>query len=614
MAESVGEERYGTAEGRQRASLLSRLFPAVCLYWLVTTLLYAGLILPGAEDLIGPDNDDSMRLVQVRDLLAGQGWFDLHQYRLGLEGGTLMHWSRFVDLPIAVLIKFFSLFLTSTAAEGAAATAWPLILIGFLLWPLALAARRIGGIDTMHIALGLGAIFVFTCSKFRPGSIDHHNVQLVLTMWVVAMLVDRQARPRNYVIAGCAAAAAIAIGAETVPFVAVACICVAVQWAWHGRGFTAPAQMFGLSLTLAVTAAFLATVPPSAYAAVTCDNLSLGFYSLTALGGSGLFLISSLAKSAHRAFRFGLLAAMGGLLLLAARIIAPQCLGDPLSNLDPLLVELWLNGVSEARSVLAELRFEPHLLGIFYAVGLFAQAVCFFRIIQGRDRELHSLLLVLISAVWTVSLLQVRGALFANLLSILPLSLLIAELRRAAHREPNSIELGFAYAATALVSVPAVWGVVGILSSQGWGALALNVISAPTAAEEGECGGPQAMALLNTLPLSVVAAPSNSGADILRFTPHRALSGPYHRNQGGMLTELHIGLATPADAQAFLRGAGVTVLAYCKSDPQTQTMMGMKKDSLYAALGRGEVPDYLQPIGGGEVDGFRFFGVRPPQP
>ncbi len=614
MAESVEEERYGTADRPQRAPLLSRLLPSVCLYWLATALLYAGLTLPGAQDLIGPDNDDSMRLVEVRDLLAGQGWFDLHQYRLGLEGGTLMHWSRFVDLPIAVLIKFFSLFLTATAAEGVAATLWPLILIGLLLWPLGLAARRIGGLDTMHIALGLGSIFVFTCSKFRPGSIDHHNVQLVLTMWVVAMLVARQARPRSYMIAGCAAAAAIAIGAETVPFVAVACICAAVQWAWHGRGFAAPAQMFGLSLTLAVTAAFLATVPPSAYAAVTCDNLSLGFYSLTALGGSGLFLVSSLAKSTQRAFRFGLLTAMGGLLLLAAKVIAPQCLGDPLSSLDPLLVELWLNGVSEARSVLAELRFEPHLLGIFYAVGLFAQAVCLFRIIQGRDRELHSLLLVLIAAVWTVSLLQVRGAIFANLLSILPLSLLIAELRRAAHREPNSIELGFAYAATVLVSVPAVWGVIGILSSQGWGSLALNAISAPAAAEEGECGGPQSMALLNTLSFGVVAAPSNSGADILRFTGHRALSGPYHRNQGGMLTELHIGLATPADAQAFLRGAGVTMLAYCKSDPQTQTMMGMKKDSLYAALGRGEVPDYLQPIGESEVDGFRFYGVRPPQP
>src|SRR5690606_33419820 len=45
----------------------------------------------------GTDNDSVMRLVQVRDLIAGQGWLDLHQYRMGLEGGFLMHWSRLVD-------------------------------------------------------------------------------------------------------------------------------------------------------------------------------------------------------------------------------------------------------------------------------------------------------------------------------------------------------------------------------------------------------------------------------------------------------------------------------------------------------------------------------------
>jgi hypothetical protein len=36
----------------------------------------------------------------------------------------------------------------------------------------------------------------------------------------------------------------------------------------------------------------------------------------------------------------------------------------------------------------------------------------------------------------------------------------------------------------------------------------------------------------------------------------------------------------------------------------------MKKDGLYAALGRGEVPDFLQPQGD-EVDGFRIFRVLP---
>ena len=592
----------------QRKPVLSNLLPSVCLYWLVTSLLYLVLTIPGAKDLIGPDNDDAMRLVEVRDLLAGQGWFDLTEYRLGLEGGTLMHWSRFVDLPLAALIRFFALFLPVGVAEGVTATIWPLLMIGLLLGGLGLAARRIGGTETMHIALGLGALFVFTCSKFRPGSIDHHNIQLVLTIWVVAMLVDELQRTRSYVVAGMVAAMAIAIGAETVPFVAVACACVSVQWAWHGRSFAPAAQAFGLSLTLSVTAAFLLTVPPHAYAVVTCDNLSLGFYSLTALGGAGLLLVASLSGGASRMLRFGLLALMGGALLVAARIIAPQCLGDPLSNLDPLLVELWLDGVSEARSLVAEIRFEPNLLGAFYAVGLFAQAVCLFRILQGRQREFHLLLLVLIFVVWAVSLLQVRGAIFSNLLSILPLSLLIVDLRRKAHREPRNVEVGLAYAVTVLCAVPAVWGVVGILIGQGSSALALDAISGPAAAEEGECDVAENAAKLNSLPAGVVVSPSNSGADILRYTPHRALSAPYHRNQGGMLTELHVGLATPADAKAFLAGAGVTILAYCKTDPQTQTMMGMKKDGLYAALGRDEIPGYLEPLGG-EVAGFRIFRV-----
>src|SRR5215213_10010013 len=47
------------------------------------------------------DTDDNMRMMQVRGLLHGQGWFDLQQHRLA---GSNIHWSRLVDLPIAGLI------------------------------------------------------------------------------------------------------------------------------------------------------------------------------------------------------------------------------------------------------------------------------------------------------------------------------------------------------------------------------------------------------------------------------------------------------------------------------------------------------------------------------
>ncbi|MDN5929319.1 MAG: hypothetical protein L0I29_19855, partial [Hyphomicrobiales bacterium] len=53
----------------------------------------------GFPRIYGPnaDNDSLMRMVEVLDFLSGQGWYDLHQYRMGPEGGFLMHWSRFVD-------------------------------------------------------------------------------------------------------------------------------------------------------------------------------------------------------------------------------------------------------------------------------------------------------------------------------------------------------------------------------------------------------------------------------------------------------------------------------------------------------------------------------------
>src|SRR5689334_7529729 len=49
------------------------------------------------------DTDDNMRIMQVRALLDGQGWYDLRQYRLNPPFGADIHWSRLVDLPIAAL-------------------------------------------------------------------------------------------------------------------------------------------------------------------------------------------------------------------------------------------------------------------------------------------------------------------------------------------------------------------------------------------------------------------------------------------------------------------------------------------------------------------------------
>src|SRR4029078_13165404 len=89
------------------------------LIWAVTVATY---LLAGS----GPtrSTDDAMRLVQVRDLLAGQGWYDLTQYRLSPPEGVVMYWSRLIDVPIAFLIRVTDWAVPAALAERLALTVW----------------------------------------------------------------------------------------------------------------------------------------------------------------------------------------------------------------------------------------------------------------------------------------------------------------------------------------------------------------------------------------------------------------------------------------------------------------------------------------------------------
>ncbi|OWW05009.1 hypothetical protein ATY81_03340 [Rhizobium sp. R72] len=589
-------------------TMMTGLWPSVLLYSAFLIAAILALKLPGATDYVGADNDDGMRLVEVRDFLNGQGWFDLMQYRMGLGAGTLMHWSRLIDLPIAMLIRFFGMLASPQRAEALALAVWPLSLTIPSLWAMGLAGRRIGGTFGMHIALGLTAFLLVPSNRFLPGAIDHHNAQFALVAIMTAMLLEENYRPLNYAIAGLAAATAIAIGAETTPFVASVCVVVSVSWAWEGEPFARAAKAFGLALALSISLLFFGTVPPRLYSAVTCDNLSLGYYSLAAIGGGLLLFAATFASNANRLLRITALGAIGAVVLASAITIAPQCLRNPLADLDPLLVKLWLDGVQEAQSILALNRQEPFTLGFFYSTGVFALAVCVFRLAHGDRVRVHLVLLFLLGVSLAIAAVQVRGTMFSNLLAILPLTLLIIDLRGMSAGDSENVAAAFCYLSTVLMSVAAVWGLVG-------GLIGMQVENGESilqpASTKPSCTSKSSLAPLTEVPAGLVVAPSDVGVSILRFTDNRILAAPYHRNQGGMLTELHIGLAEPREAEAFLKGAGVTVLAFCADNPQTKELAKMKPDGLYAQLEKGLVPAYLKPMPTPDGAPIRFFRYVP---
>lgn len=607
-----------TLPGASQTARVRPLHLWVLVYGLVTMAVLMLLNLPIATDYVGADNDDVMRLVQVRDLLAGQSWFDLTQYRLGLDGGTLMHWSRLIDLPIALLIRFFAHLVPMQQAEALALLVWPLVLILPLMAAIAVAARRLGDDVTMHIALLLTSVFVVTTNRFLPGAIDHHNVQLVLVATIAAGLLDPSRGVTSHVLAGLSAALAIAIGVETTPYIAASCATVAVLWAIEGEVYARAARAFLLTLLVALSAFFFAAVPPAHYGAVTCDSLSLGFYAVVGIGAASLFIATLLPGMHDRRLRIAGLGVTGVLVALGAVTIAPQCLQNPLNELDPLLQTLWLSGIVEAQSVLQQLAKEPSAFGGFYAVGFFAICLCIFRIVNGDRRRAHAVILALIGISYAISLVQVRGAIFANLLAIPPLALLIGELRRKAREEPEQLGTGLVFALATFLSVPSAWALFGVLAVEGTAGVTnrMKILTSGPAAASNEggpaCETPAGYAALGSLPAGIVAAASDFGPEILRFTHHRTLSGPYHRNQGGMLTELHVGLARPDEALAFLRGAKVNYLVFCPTFAQTRAIATMKADGLYAGLLAGKVPPYLRPIPIDGPSGLAIYRVELP--
>ena len=66
-----------------------------------------------------PGADDAMRLVQVRDWLAGQSWFDTAHSRVDAPGGGVSTpWSRLMDLPLALVALVLAPVVGSAMAQA----------------------------------------------------------------------------------------------------------------------------------------------------------------------------------------------------------------------------------------------------------------------------------------------------------------------------------------------------------------------------------------------------------------------------------------------------------------------------------------------------------------
>lgn len=563
-----------------------------------------------AEFLLRLQNDSAMRLVVIRDLLAGQGWFDLSFPRLGPDDSFQIHWSRLVDGPVAALIRAAGLFTGAARAEYLALTIWPLALFGAAIVLSSSIGARLGG-RLNGLVAGLLVALCFAANRvYQPGSIDHHNLQLTLLVAVVLGIVGRHSRALA-ITGGLAMAYSLAIGVETLPHLAVAGLAVALIWIFGGARERRQTVDFALSLGLGLPLLFVVSAPPTAYQGGFCDGLSRDLAAPVTIGALALALTAWRLSDRGLGTRLTVMAGWGVAIAAFTWLYAPACLSNPYASLDPYLQERWLAIVTEAQSLPDIFRYNlvSRLFAGFYVLAAAGLGLAIFFATRPRaDRAAWLTIAGLLAAALVMSFYQVRGTLAATLLAAQPVAHTITRLRTH-WRESGKGRYGLAALALLIASLPVTWFGIANLTGRSGGAAEATADGTPT--DHRKCNSAEAFAAIAALPPGLISANSNLGAQLLLQTPHRILSAPYHRNEAGMRAQLEISLAeTPDAAHALLRAIGADYVVTCAGDPELQGIADFGFSGFGLDLQEGQVPEFLEPISMPPDSALAVYAVR----
>lgn len=554
--------------------------------------------------------DDAMRLVEVRDLMAGQPWFDLTQYRLDPPRGSPMHWSRLIDAPLAAMILLLRPPLGATGAEQVALVLWPTLLLAALLITVAkTAVRMAGGVRASEVQLAamiVAALAAPALIHFRAGAIDHHNAQIVLLLCFLFFAADIETSMRSALLAAISASLSLAIGLETLPAIAAGCGAVFGLLVWHGAAVASRVKVFGAALIGSSVLLAALLVPPKFLATPVYDAFGGPVLLLLAGGGLSLVIVGAVAEWLPGfPARLGTAAVTASLPLAVFFALFPGSLAAPYADVDPLVATLWLDRVSETMSIRMMLILEPErILGIyvFPLLALILAGVAVKRVTPHlRFRWL--LASAMLAATFAVGLWQMRGAAAATMLAAPVFAASLAIVWPTCERRRLLLAVVLVSPAVLATAGPAVRPLIDLVNPR------TRMIAAQDRATT--CRTVSALAPLSSLPPGRIIAPIDLGPGILAATEHAVFAAPFHRNNDGNLAMIRAMMAAPDEARRILKERGADYVVLCRGSLELLELTEMAPDGLAARLGRGEAPHFLQPValnGAGNLTAWR---VRP---
>ena len=541
------------------------------------------------------DQDCYTRLNLVEQFYQTGNWYDNVLPRNNPPTPETTQWSRLLDVVILsggwVLGKFIGI--------KAGIFWWGAILNPLFLalgcvtvvwagkWLLADKARMLAAL--LYVLQPL----VITYSMFgRP---DHHGLLILLMMLslggMVSLLASPECKPRTALWAAWWQSLAMAISVEALVSTAVSYFVLGILWLANSPHSARKAVWYSAGIAVWSLLLYTVHVPLSRWNTQELDRVSLVHLAVFFMVGAFWLIVSRGAWT--KLHRLILAVAGGAATLGVAQALNPKFILGPTANIDPLLMQIWFSKIQEYHPLWPPLAGFPGMVMLLLFSSLLGIPWAVWQIKQSAPalRPAWIYLGILCLVFFLLSIVQVRWALYAEAVAVIPLAgfICFAADKLSAKVRPKLARLTYCGIIVVLATCNLPLGA--------WLLPKNSVINNhPTAIRQ----LPALCAWMNSGPLAgtsqVIAAHCNFGSEIVYRTPFSVIATASHRNADGILYVYNLFTNQDLDsARQQLAQKHITLILITTSGVDIPKK-DLPEQAFYRRLSRGALPDWLRPL------------------
>jgi len=551
------------------------------------------------------DTDSYTRLNRVLHLYSTGDWYDRRFPRSNAPYGEVVHWTR----PLDVILMGGAVLLTPLLPFATGLHWW-----GVVISPLLLGMALAGFIwmvkpflDRERFLL-YGGLFLLQPALFLysfPGRPDHHSLILCCFVWVLAgsfRLLSQPFQPRVCLITGAVAGLAVWVSVESIVGVMTCFAAVGLFWIRYGQDFAKKMAVVVAAMCLVLTIALLVEYSWDKIFVAEYDRYSIVHWTALTLYScfwGGMYFIQKHYEYDRKPAERLALALLGGVLMGGILwMVFPKFFQGPLVDVDPKMMALLWNQVTETQPIVSMVTFQFDRLIYFLGIGLMGIPYLLWLYWNEQDdvyRALWILIGIGLLVFLPLTLSAVRWAPYAEILLVPPYAHFVMQVFQ-------KVEQGIGFPGKGLVA--------GVLVA----VLCFGPIYLGVAMRTVENNVPPS-STIEVCPLSPLATylrdPNgfgnrprtiltfvDFGPELLYRTAHSVISTPSHRNIQGLLDSFKVMTAREdEEAHTILDTRRVDLLLLCPGSPEKNFYTSLTgKAPWYDKLRQGDHPSWIKEI------------------